>query len=335
LTKSHGKGVELLSKPASIIVLTLLVVSALALAYDVQPVKSDYAWTQTVYINADGSISPSTVPISTLDNVTYTLTDNIAGNITDSAIIIQRDNIIVDGAGHALQGTLLDSTGIELKERSNVTIKNMKISAFDCGIYLGSSSNSIVSGNNLTDDWEGIWLNSSSKNNVSENSITNTFYGLYLSSCSNNSIAGNNITANNGYGIYLYASSDNTIYHNNFLSNTRQAYSQGSTNVWDDGYPSGGNYWSDYNGTDVFRGSYQNQTGSDGIGDTPYPIDANNQDHYPLMNSWTAPAHAPSGFQIEPIYLYILAALAIIAVGAAAFIMRKKVISRRSQKHTS
>jgi hypothetical protein len=36
----------------------------------------------------------------------------------------------------------------------------------------------------------------------------------------------------------------------------------------------GGNYWSGYNGTD---------SDQDGIGDTPYIIDENNTDHYPLM----------------------------------------------------
>jgi hypothetical protein len=56
--------------------------------------------------------------------------------------------------------------------------------------------------------------------------------------------------------------------------------------VWDDGYPSGGNYWSDYAGIDVFSGPYQNITSYDGIGDTPYIIDANNTDRYPLMNPW-------------------------------------------------
>jgi len=45
----------------------------------------------------------------------------------------------------------------------------------------------------------------------------------------------------------------------------------------DDGYPSGGNYWSDYNGTD---------DNGDGIGDTPYIIDADNQDKYPLMKPY-------------------------------------------------
>jgi len=60
-----------------------------------------------------------------------------------------------------------------------------------------------------------------------------------------------------------------------------------SRNIWDNGYPSGGNYWSNYNGTDLYSGPCQNVTGSDGIGDTPYVIDANNQDNYPLMKPYS------------------------------------------------
>ncbi|MDD3792425.1 MAG: hypothetical protein PHY74_04775, partial [Candidatus Bathyarchaeota archaeon] len=44
--------------------------------------------------------------------------------------------------------------------------------------------------------------------------------------------------------------------------------------TWDDGKE--GNYWSDYTGTD---------DNTDGIGDTPYIIDALNQDRYPLMQN--------------------------------------------------
>jgi hypothetical protein len=61
-------------------------------------------------------------------------------------------------------------------------------------------------------------------------------------------------------------------------------------NVWDDGYPSGGNYWSfhsiggwDTEDIDIYRGPYQNETGSDGIVDTPVSLNQNNTDHYPLI----------------------------------------------------
>jgi len=55
-------------------------------------------------------------------------------------------------------------------------------------------------------------------------------------------------------------------------------------NVWDDGYPSGGNYWSDYED----RYPDADEMDNSGIWDTPYVIDSNDQDRYPLMNPLTA-----------------------------------------------
>jgi len=88
------------------------------------------------------------------------------------------------------------------------------------------------------------------------------------------------------YGIWVDKSSGNIIYKNKFIKNNYQTYIDLSNNTWNDGYPSGGNYWSDYIGTDAYSGPYQNETGPDGISDKPYAIDKNNQDNYPVISLW-------------------------------------------------
>ena len=323
----------------------MLLVGTLTFTFNIEPVRASVA----IYIRADGSIDPPTAPISTAENITYTFTDNIYDEI-----VIERDNIMVDGAGYTIQGTG-SGKGIALIGRSNVTIKNMEIKDFEYyGIYLSNSSYNSIDENNITNDYDGIYLESSSANSISENNITanneigiwlysssgnsisgnnvtnssigillgsslgnrisgnniteNNGAGIYLGSSSNyNSIDGNNITDNKGPGIYLYYSSNNSIsrnnitnndygifldfssnynniFHNNFVNNNVQVYSSSdSADIWDDGYPSGGNYWSDYTGTDKHCGPNQDEPGSDGIGDTPYVLNGDNPDRYPLM----------------------------------------------------
>jgi len=267
-------------KAVSGIMLTLLLIGMLTLAFNIQPVRAN----GTIYIRADGSVAPDTAPISSVGNITYTFT----GNIYDF-IVVERDNIVIDGAGYTLQGAW-GGTGIDLTDRSNATIKNMEIKAFSRGIQLSGSSNNIIQGNNVTaNTYYGIRLRDYSNNNsVSGNNVTNNYYGIWIYNSSDNSVYRNDMT-NNEYGVRLCSSSNNKIYHNNFLQNWNQVYSHASTNVWDDGYPSGGNYWSDYTGVDVKSGLNHDQSGSDGIGDTAYVAHVNNIDHYPLMHPWGSP----------------------------------------------
>ncbi|MEM3705952.1 MAG: NosD domain-containing protein, partial [Candidatus Bathyarchaeia archaeon] len=106
--------------------------------------------------------------------------------------------------------------------------------------------------------------------------VRNNPFGIMLIGSTNNIITENTIANNTVAGIYLDRSDNNQIYHNNIIANTPQATISESTCTWDNGYPSGGNYWSDYTGTD---------NNHDGIGDTPYTIDENNTDRYPLINT--------------------------------------------------
>ncbi|MDH5375548.1 MAG: right-handed parallel beta-helix repeat-containing protein [Candidatus Bathyarchaeota archaeon] len=172
-----------------------------------------------IYIMADGSIE-GTTDIMTVDNVTYTFTNNIF----NQSIIVERDNIVVDGAGYTLQGTGdFDSTGIDLTGRINLTLKNMKIEVFWSGIVLEGSSYTTIYGNNITNTTvDGIKLEGSSNNTIYGNNIkqnTNNYDdGIDLQDSSNNRIYGNNIT-NNYYGIFLPDSINNTISENVVTNN--------------------------------------------------------------------------------------------------------------------
>ncbi len=185
-----------------------------------------------------------------------------------------------------------NGNGISLDRLSNVTIyKNFIKKARSFGIYLYHSRNNAIYNNIIEkSSIAGIGLEDSSNNTVYNNIIRNNdfgivFFGIYHTSC-NNTIY-RNIIENNNYGISFTEISNNTIYNNAFINNKQQVYSYKSINTWDHGYLIGGNYWSDYNGTDQYSGLYQNEAGSDGIGDTPYPIQdqvyGNQYDHYPLM----------------------------------------------------
>jgi hypothetical protein len=94
--------------------------------------------------------------------------------------------------------------------------------------------------------------------------------------------------------MHLFWSSDNRFYHNNFIDNTLHVNITipGCANFWDDGYSSGGNYWSDHVTVDDCCGINQDEPGSDGIVDEPYVIDANNCDNYPLVEPWSPVIYA-------------------------------------------
>jgi parallel beta-helix repeat protein len=158
-----------------IIALTLLV-GVLSVAFNVQRAKA----TGTIYIRADGSIDPPDAPITTVDYVTYTLTGNISSDY--HGIVVERSNIIIDGAGYTVEGAgAWESSGIYLGGRSNVTIENMEVGKFYWGIKLEESSNNTIQGNNITNNWAGIGLSWSSNNFLRDNNMVgnNRNFGVY------------------------------------------------------------------------------------------------------------------------------------------------------------
>lgn len=164
-----------------------------------------------------------------------------------------------------------------ISENNIENCREQAISIFD------SCKNNSITANNIKNNRGGIWFEYptrytdeyySNYNKIIRNNIdSNTDWGILLQPTVQNIFSENNIT-NNGKGVRLNAhGNSNEFYLNNFKNNTLDIEQWGNATNWDNGTI--GNYWDNYNGID---------NNGDGIGDTPYIINDNNQDNYPLMN---------------------------------------------------
>jgi parallel beta-helix repeat protein len=169
----------------------------------------------TIYIRSDGTIDPSSAALTNLGDNEYKFTADLF-----ASIVVERDNIVIDGTNHVLHGNLdTNSTGIELNKRSNVTVTNLKVDGFLYGVFLNSSTNIVLSSNYFTSEY-GVGLDSSLYNTVNENDFRNCAGAILLALSSNNTILKNNLD-NDDVGLNIdYGSSNNTI-SENAITNSR------------------------------------------------------------------------------------------------------------------
>jgi parallel beta-helix repeat protein len=165
-------------------------------------------------------------------------------------------------------------------------IQNSGTDEQNAGIVVNGKNCSIMK-NTISENYQGIVLKHTAEDAiVAYNKIMNNGWnGINLKSGCKGAVIFENTVSDNLYaGIGVAGASNNYIYHNSLIANRYQAYDD-ANNVWDDGYPSGGNYWSDYTGSDA---------NGDGIGDTPYAIPGGiNTDRYPLMAPYTHEDNIP------------------------------------------
>jgi parallel beta-helix repeat protein len=225
--------------------------------------------------------------------------NNITGNSNSGIyLLFSHDNTILSNTFSSNQLACINL----MTSHYNTILKNTDFSDSPYGVLLWASHRNIVSENIiLSPSDQGIAMGYSDANHILNNTISNTATGIEIQQICNNSIIANNkISESEYYGIYIESQyeetrynvildnnithnrigikitrlSGNVIYYNNFVDNTDQSSISDSTNIWNDGYPTGGNYWSDYTGVD---------SNHDGIGDSWYNIAENNADDYPLM----------------------------------------------------
>ncbi len=308
-----------------------------------------------IYIRNSGNVEPSTVSIQKVGNV-YTFTDNLP----NSSIIVQCDNIVIDGANFTLSGYGSHwYQGIALSNRTEVTIRNLEVRDFGIGIAIMNSSYITVAGNKIYGTSRCVELTSFSTNqNLTdengnlidpESSQEILTYG--------NQIVGNSMgSTDSGYGIYSFASSNNTITGNNFthfgpcIKLLSGGYNIISENQFDASKT--GIQLNKDNNNLVYRNNFLNNeqhiltsvvdslnldngsegnywsdyTGEDangdGIGDTQYWANINFADHYPLMNPVNNSTTIPE-FPTWTLMLIILTSLAVILVAYKRRILTK------------
>ncbi len=263
-------------------IVILLILTSLVL---IMPATSQIQ-VETIIIRPDGSVYPPTVPIQQNGNI-YTFADNIYATIK-----IQKSNVVLDGAGYTLQGpyngtqanvwvigegpnqvpegTLAEYTiGVDLAGRDveGIVIRNLNVKNFSIGMYMWTKNNTVI-GNALTENILGILL-SGSNTTVMNNYIANNKQGLFF-----------------GFNNPSDIPTDLYIWKNGFVDNIKQIngclcdeYPEDEEpHAWDNGKE--GNFWSDYNGVDA---------NNDGIGDSPYVVDIQNQDRFPFMQNPAKP----------------------------------------------
>ncbi len=200
------------------------------------------------------------------------------------------DNIVANTIGGRVMTVGIVVSGLHNNDivRNN-TITNTRGKENAYGIFaIGGVTRSkyLVFDNNTVIDTEGwgIYLMACALGVISGNIVKNSYgdfgVSIYIMDLIRCVIKENTIAESTFENIVLGRSSSNIIYHNNYKDTiqNQNAYDDG-TNTWDDGYPSGGNYWDDYQGIDA---------DGDGIGDTPYTISGgDNLDRYPLMEPYT------------------------------------------------
>jgi parallel beta-helix repeat protein len=208
-------------------------------------------------------------------------------NTTIANLTIQGDyfGIYCNGTGCRILGNKVVNcitAAIFIKYSSNVLVKDNEMSNETLrGIYLYYCLNTIVTDNKI-----GDIVGNKTENILGLKGLGQYIwlYGAIDLENSKNSTIVNNELKNSCNGVFFDVNAtDSKIYHNNFINNTEAVINIGGKNTtWDNGYPSGGNYWSNY----LTKCPNAAENDSSGIWNTPYVIDQENNDRYPLTKPY-------------------------------------------------
>ena len=226
--------------------------------------------------------------------------DAVRNKMGGTYLYYSHDNKVENVNASYNSGFYFEVSGIYLYFSNNTTVANNTASANEeYGIYAFHSGNLTVSNNTVSSNgYTGIHAYGGDRTEITDNlvSLNQVKSGIYVGG-SNNSVIARNVVRQNHYGISISSSFQGPVFHNLIIDNAYQASDGLETRIWDNGYPTGGNYWSDYSGVDFYRGPWQNVPGSDGFGDTSHTVDFDSLDRYPLISQFPEYAFPPENLK--------------------------------------
>lgn len=225
------------------------------------------------------------------DNVSITgngiSSDVSSGRLTGAGVEIELSNrTIVDGnvfSNNYWAVNMSRSHDVQVTNNQIVSMNVVSVEVRDCW-------RSIVGRNTLEGFSEGVDMNGglTVNNSITRNLVrAMNISGVFLLDGPTGNVFSENSFELNHVGVTVQNSPGNTFFHNSFLARSvggvkpRHVNSifPGDVSVWDNrslgNVRVGGNYWDNYTGYDDDH---------NGIGDTPFRIDAYNLDQYPLMS---------------------------------------------------
>lgn len=263
------------------------------------------------------------------NNITANSASGISIGVASSNSVISENYI----TGNGEAGIDVFSKNITINQNSIIGngLDVNGVPEFRGGLAVGRNGPFYVYGNNITD---------------------NQGYGIQFAGGSNNSPIYQNNIERNSVGIELFnfpitgdltIGTGNKVYRNNLINNSKQVFVEkawryaenfpnytwtNGTDIvsWDNGKE--GNYWNDY------LSKYPNaiEVDNSGIGNTPYAIDENNADYYPLMQPVNISTESPlPSTAFSDSILTIIVIVIIVAFVAILFVYR----ARRKRKQAS
>ncbi|VVB89983.1 Periplasmic copper-binding protein (NosD) [uncultured archaeon] len=187
----------------------------------------------------------ATIPISSCTTISspgeYVLEINIINSSESTCINIISNDVILDGAGNSIDGVDTGNYGVYVHDPmsalTNVTIKNLRVTDWNYGIYYETASGSII--NNIADsNYYGIYLFNSSNNRLVNNTAILNTHGINLFFRSNNNVLINNTAFLNNDGIYIGYSDKNLLINNVAGRNRLNGLSGGGGITLDSSYQS-------------------------------------------------------------------------------------------------